>query len=142
MERLRFVVKLFTMITSGVLLSSAVYITLFWGTQTDISIMVLWQILGSSALCSLCGFCYTFGKKEPSKREMLIRNIISFAYVNAVVLGCAFGFEWIRDKDPRMIAVMELSIIIVFAGVYSANYISDCREADKMNRKLQNSKKG
>ena len=141
METLRLVAKLFTLVLSGTMLSAAAYITFFWGADTDISIMVLWQILFASALCSLGGLFYSGGKKEPSKKEMLLRNILCFVYENAVVLTCAFVFEWIRDHDPRMVAAMEISIIAVFGGVYLICYISDCREAERMNRKLNRNKK-
>ncbi|MCI7768165.1 MAG: DUF3021 domain-containing protein [Oscillospiraceae bacterium] len=136
MDKMRIIARLFTMISSGVLLVAAAYITFFWGAETDISIMVLWQILGASALCSLIGFFFPDGKKEPSKKKMLLQTILCFLYENAVVLTCAFAFDWIVDSDPRMIAAMEISIIAVFGGVYLAGYLSDCREAEKMNQKL------
>lgn len=141
MDKLRLITRLFTLIVSGTLLAAASYITFFWGAETDISIMVLWQILGTSALCSLSGLFFASGRKEPSKKEMLLRNILGFAYVNAVVLTCAFAFEWIENSDPRMIAGMEICIIAVFGGVYLVGYLSDCREAEKMNRKLNMNKK-
>lgn len=136
MDTLRLIAKLFVMITSCVMLVAAAYVTFFWGIDTTVSIKVLWQILGSSALCSLCGLFFTVGKKEPSKKNMFIRNILSFIYVNAVVLICAFAFEWIRNRDPLMIIAMELSIIAVFAAVYLTNYFSARREAEKMNQVL------
>lgn len=141
MDTLRLIAKLFVIISSCVLLTAAAYITFFWGIDTTVSIKVLWQILGSSALCSLCGLFYASGKKEPSKKSMLIRNILSFLYVNTVVLTCAFAFEWIRNREPLMITVMEISIIAVFATVYLTNYFSDRREAERMNRILSRNDK-
>lgn len=140
MDRLRLMAKLFILIVSGVVMVAAAYITFFWGIDTDIGIKVLWQILGTSALCSLAALFFTGGKKEPSKKEMLIRTILCFLYVNAVVLTCAFAFEWITDHDPIMTAAMEICIIAVFGGVYLTCYISDCKEAEKMNRILSRDK--
>lgn len=141
MEKLRLTVKLFTMIASGILLVCAAYITVFWGLSTQISIGVLWQIIAVSALCSLVGLIFPDGRKEPSKKTMLLLTIICFLYENAVVLTCAFVFEWIENRDPLMTLGIELCIIAVFAAVYSASYFSDRRDAEKMNRILEQNDK-
>ncbi|WP_432649978.1 DUF3021 family protein [Huintestinicola sp.] len=141
MKKLSRIAKLFTMIASGILLVATVYITVFWGPDTEISIKVLWQIIAAAALCSLVELIFPSGEKEPSKKAMLILTILCFVYVNAVVLTCAFVFEWIRNKDPLMITAMELCIIAVFAGVYAIGYFSDRREAEKMNRILSRNDK-
>ncbi len=139
MNKLRTIAKLFTMIASGILLVATVYITIFWGSDTDISIKVLWQIIAAAALCSLVGLIFPDGRKEPSKKAMLLLTILCFVYENAVVLTCAFVFEWIKNRDPLMTLAMELCIIAVFAAVYAAGYFSDRREAEKMNRMLEQS---
>lgn len=141
MKKLSRIAKLFTMIASGILLVAAVYITVFWGPDTEISIKVMWQIIAAAALCSFVGLIYPSGEKEPSKKAMLILNILCFVYVNAVVLTCAFVFEWIENRDPFMTLGMELCIIAVFAGVYSIGYFSDRREAERMNRILERNDK-
>lgn len=141
MEKFWLAIKLFTMIASGILLVAAVYITIFWGADTDISIKVLWQIIAAAALCSLVVLVFPNGKKDPSKKTMLLLTILCFLFENAVVLTCAFVFEWIEDRDPLMTLGMELCIIAVFAAVYSVIFLSDRREAEKMNRILRRNNK-
>lgn len=136
-EKLRTAAGLFGMITTSVFLVSTAYITFFLGINAAISVKVLWQVMAVSALCSAVGLFLPNTKKEPSKKAMLIRNILCFAYENAVVLTCAFLFGWINAGEPKMTAAMELCIITVFGTVYLASYLSDRSDAEKMNRVLK-----
>lgn len=136
-EKLRAAARLFGMITTSVIFVSTAYITFFWGINAAISIKLLWQILAVSALCSAVGLFQLNTKKEPSKKAMLIWKSLCFVYVNAVVLTSAFGFGWIENNDPKMIAAMELCIITVFGAVYLISYLSDRSDAEKMNRIIE-----
>lgn len=136
-EKLRTAARLFGMITTSVFLVSTAYITFFWGVNAAISVKVLWQVMAVSALCSAVGLFPINTKKEPSKKAMLIRNILCFAYENTVVLTCAFLFGWINAGEPKMTAAMELCIITVFGTVYLIGYLSDRSDAEKMNRVLR-----
>ena len=89
-EKLRAAAGLFGMITTSVFIVSTTYITFFWGINAAISVKVLWQTMAVSVLCSAVGLFLPSTKKEPSKKAMLIRNILCFVYENAVVLTCAW----------------------------------------------------
>ncbi len=136
-EKLRAAAGLFGMITTSVFIVSTTYITFFWGINAAISVKVLWQTMAVSVLCSAVGLFLPSTKKEPSKKAMLIRNILCFVYENAVVLTCAFLFDWVKVSEPKMTAAMELCIITVFGTVYLIGYLSDRSDAQKMNRVLK-----
>ena len=83
---------LFFGITTGIVLVTAVYIGVFWGSGSEIEVNILWQILIVSALCTLGSLLIPCeAEKEVSKRSMFVRMILYFIYVNAGT-GLAAGF--------------------------------------------------
>ncbi|POP31483.1 DUF3021 domain-containing protein [Lactonifactor longoviformis] len=140
-KRMQDMLAMFFRITTGIVFVTAVYIGIFWGSGSEIGVNILWQILMVSALCTLGSLLLPCGaEKEVSKRGMLVRMILYFIYVNAVVLGCGLWFAWFSPSKPHMLAGMEVCIIGVFAIVTSVSYFSAYRMAEQMNRKLRERK--
>lgn len=137
-KRLQFTLDIFTRITTGVTCVTAVYIGIMWGSDTELTVSILWQILGVSALCTLGSFLFPCGTgREISKGSMLRRTILYFVFVNAVVLGCGFLFGWFYLSSWKMVAAMEICIIAVFAAVRGAGYFAEYKTAERMNEKLR-----
>jgi hypothetical protein len=138
MEKLKILVDIFAKIAVCVLFASAIYIPSFWGLEATISVQILWQIIIVSAICSLPILMYPVnGEKELSKKGMIVRQIIYFAFVNCAVLGFGRAFGWFYFKNPDMVAFMEILIVAVYAVMNLAAYMKDRRVADDMNRKLE-----
>ena len=135
-EKIRFMFQIYIQIVAMVILGSAIYITVFWGNECTLSANMLWQIMGVSAVCSLCSLILD-SKRELSKRVMLLREILHFVMINVVVLFFGFWFEWFYLSAWKMIVGMELTIIAVYAGVMLINYRMNQRTAEEMNHKLQ-----
>lgn len=137
------VLAYFFRITTSVVFVSAVYITVFWGVDGEFSVRLLWQILGSSAVCALCS-CLVFSSqvsgKELSKRGMQIRMVLLYIYINVIILSCGFLFEWFYLSDWKMILGMELCIAFTFCAVTVLSYFADYKAAEKMNQRLQERK--
>lgn len=137
------VLAYFFRITTSVVFVSAVYITVFWGVDGEFSVRLLWQILGSSAVCALCS-CLVFSSqvsgKELSKRGMQIRMVLLYIYINVIILSCGFIFEWFYLSDWKMILGMELCIAFTFCAVTVLSYFADYKAAEKMNQRLQERK--
>lgn len=137
------VLAYFFRITTSVVFASAVYITVFWGVDCELGVRLLWQILGSSAVCAL-GCCLVSGSqvsgKEISKRGMQIRMVLLYIYINVIVLSCGFIFEWFYLSDWKMILGMELCIAFTFCVVTVLSYFADYKAAEKMNQRLQERK--
>ncbi|MFQ7767785.1 MAG: hypothetical protein ACLRIL_05585 [Fusicatenibacter saccharivorans] len=53
MNKIKILANIFSKITVCVLLASAIYITVMCGLDAQISVMILWQILLVSAVCSI-----------------------------------------------------------------------------------------
>ena len=135
-------VDIFGKITFGVLLAAAIFITVFLGADSKISAMVLWQVLIVSAICSLPIVMFRSDSgKEVSKKAMLAGQLLYFLFVNVVVLGLGNLFEWFSFQNPRMVLLMEVLIIGVYAVVSVICYLNDRATAQNMNEKLQEMRK-
>lgn len=136
-------IDLFTRITTTVVFATALYIGIFWGMDGDISVYLLWQIPGVSAICSLgMPLMLWHENRYPSKTAAFWRNLAQFLYVNGVVLGSGFLFRWFLPSSLPMILGMEICIAAVYIFVVSLSYFLDCRQAREMNRRLAQREKG
>lgn len=141
-KKIKALLDVFGKVALGVMFAAAIYISIFVGTKAQISSGILWQVLIVSAVCSLPALLYsTDSEKELSKKGMLLLNLFYFAFVNVAVLGLGNLFEWLSFKNPRMIVVMELLIIAVYALVNVVCYLKDRATAQNMNEKLKEWKK-
>lgn len=127
----------YSWIVTGVTCATAIYIMVFWGSDANLGVEILWQILLVSAVCSLGSLILYNEKTEFSKKEMLIRCCVLFAYVDIIVLTCGFHFHWFYFSNWKMVAGMELCIIAVFAGTIALSSLAAQKEADTMNKKLR-----
>lgn len=124
-------------ITTFVVLATAVYIGVFWGADTELSVVILWQILIVSGICSLVSLVPMNGEKELSKASLLFRNALSYTYINIVVLGFGFYFNWFYFSNWKMVLGMEICILMVFIAVMLTEYFIEYKMAEKMNEKLK-----
>ena len=137
-EKLKNLIDIFGKITAGVLLAAALFITIFWGTAEKISVMILWQILIVSAVCSIPVLLFPADTgKELSKKGMFVRQFIYFLFVNVAVLGLGRLFDWFEFQNLSMVVVMEALIIAVYAFVNVVSYLNDRAVAQNMNERLR-----
>ncbi len=138
MKRLEFMISVFEKVTAGILFVAAVFISVFYGWDTNLNVNILWQILFLSAVCALGSMMLPLeDEKEVSRIAMLVCTIIYFIYINAVVLGFGFWFEWFTFDNGWQVLGMELAILFVFIAVLLIFYYSQWLEARRMNEKLK-----
>jgi hypothetical protein len=138
MELLKEMFTVFTRIATLTLIGSATFISIFW-ENAELSVIILWEILAVSVLCSLVTLLWR--KEAKTKRQLLMRSIISYLYVNVVVMGCGYLFEWYYWEQIPMVLGMLLLILLITLAVSFIPYHKDKNLADKMNEKLQQRKK-
>ena len=136
LEKIRAIFQMYIQIVAFVILGSAIYITVFWGYHCELDGDILWEIIGVSALCSLCT-PILMSKRELSKRAMLFREILHFVMINVIVLFSGFCFEWFYVEDWKRIVGMELTIVGVYIAVCTIYYVMNRKTAEEMNRKLK-----
>lgn len=125
----------FCMVTTGSVFVCAVYNKIFWLHNTSLNADILWQLLALAFLCSLGNFIHPY--REISRRRILINKGLHYLYINAVVLGCGYGFGWMDKGNVLMLIVMVLGILLVFAVVSFVIWRLHTRESKNLNQKLR-----
>ena len=125
----------FCMVTTGSVFVCAVYNKVFWPQGTFLESDILWQLLALAFVCSLGNFIHSY--REISRRRAVFNKGLHYVYINVVVLGCGYWFEWMDIENISMLAVMMLGILVVFAGVSYVIWKLHARESENLNRKLR-----
>ena len=137
-SRIKKVIVAFPIVMTCASLAAAAYISLFWETDNSSGA----ELIGQLALCSLlCSFSALLfgdeGGRAERRRGAVLRALLCFFYVNAVVMLCGFAFEWFRAESWAMLAGMELTILAVYAAVCGVFYSRARRDAALVNEKLR-----
>jgi 4-hydroxybenzoate polyprenyltransferase len=94
----------------------------------------LWKIPLLS-LCSVLPALILFSKKEPSRREFIIRRILHFVFTAAVVVGLLILYGWL---GVRYLIWFIIFFIVVFTVVTGIGFAGEKKIADKINDKIKN----
>lgn len=145
LQKLKSILSTFTYVTTGVLFCSAFFIQIF-GDGITLSVDILWQILSISFLCSLGNLLY-FSKGSDrkgglEKKQLLVRAIIHYFYINIIVIGSGLFFEWFYWYRVDMMVTMFFMILIIYLAIWVINYKKDKMLADRINEKLKEQYKG
>lgn len=129
--------RYFFIITVLVLLISACYISVFWGLDSLVSVQLLWQILFVSFLGSLSHLLFrSKDNKVLSKKAYGLRWLFCYIYVNAMVLGFGFLFQWFDISSVPMVIGMLVAIFLVFLTVMAFVFWMDKKTSEEINQKL------
>ncbi|MGN0432692.1 MAG: DUF3021 family protein [Lachnospiraceae bacterium] len=138
MEYIKMILRYFPIMTVVIMMVSAGYVTFFWGANANVSVMLIWQILLVSLLCSLSPlFFYCDEKKKMGKKQFWFRWLLCYIYVNIVVLGLGISFGWFDPSKLPMVIGMLLAIAIAFVLIASFVFLLDLRTTNEINRKLR-----
>ncbi|MDE5865731.1 MAG: DUF3021 domain-containing protein, partial [Lachnospiraceae bacterium] len=124
----------FSYVTTGVLFSTALFITIF-AKDVTLSVSLLWQILITSCVCVLGNLIYL--KREITAKQTIIRILIHYIYINIVVFSCAVLFDWYDVRDIKKSGFMFLCIIVVFAVTSSIVWQNAKRMSEALNNRLK-----
>ncbi len=134
-KRIKDMLLEFLLIIAGILLCTAVFCTVFY-TDAQFGVEILWQIVALAFLCTLPGFVF-FSKKELSKKQILIRQVIHLCLLLIILLFFAYFWEWL---SPRSV-VQPVIFIVMFALVYTMvgyfSYKRDKKTAKQLNERLE-----
>jgi cytochrome bd-type quinol oxidase subunit 2 len=135
MESMKKIIQTFFYVLSGSIISTAIFITIFL-RDLNFSVEVIWQVIIMAALTSLGPLIYRT-KKEISKKQMRIRHIIHYTYINVTVLGCAIMWQWVNINRISQIITMVLLVAGVYFSVTTAMFSNEKRIAENINQRLR-----
>ena len=134
MTKFEFVLNKFYEITAWSLLASVV-MTLI--SKSDmIPASLLWQIPLLSFLGALSSLIYPWGRSM-TRKEFVIRIAIHYLIMNGIILGGGGFFGWFDIHEPLQVAMMALSVAIIFFIISLYSWTKGNREAQKLNQRLK-----
>lgn len=134
MTKFEFVLNKFYEITAWSLLASVV-MTLI--SKSDmIPSSLLWQIPLLSFLGALSSLIYPWDRSM-TRKEFVIRIAIHYLIMNGIVLGGGSLFGWFDIHEPLQVAMMALSVAIIFFIISLYSWTKGNREAQKLNQCLK-----
>lgn len=122
----------FTYITTGILFVCAINFSLFH--NGDIPQNTLWQILVSGFLTTAITV-FLFPWNIDKTQEFVLRIILHYFCLCAVMIGCGIWFNWI-DFGFKAIIRMAISVAGVYILTFFLNYIMGKKQAEEINQAL------
>jgi magnesium-transporting ATPase (P-type) len=123
----------FTAIFTCVVLASTVFIGIYSNPYLPLRLIV--QSLILAAASALLNFIY-YSDKPIHKRAMAVRTGIHFGAVLALVLFCAWQFEWFSFRHTPSVLTFLLLFLIVYVIVWLVSFMGDLLDEWKINRRL------
>ena len=138
-KRLKEMLLDFLMITAGTTLSATVFCTIF-SQDFTFGIELLWQIVALSFFCTLPIIIF-HSKKELTKTQMLIRQIVHLCVLLTVLIFFAYYWEWIDTGSIVQPIVFVALVAVVYITVTYFAYQCDKKVAILLNDRLERYKK-
>lgn len=135
MRKIRYLFEIFSMVTACVVIAVAFFTTVLESVAA-VEPVIFWQIPCVSFLCSLGCLIYPLDRVS-GKREMAIRIVAHYILINGIVLTAGFCFEWYRVDHLGSVAVMLLTIALIFGIVSALSWRKAAMDAKRMNEKLR-----
>lgn len=135
MTKFEFVLNKFYEITAWSLFA-AVAMTVLNGGDDTVPASLLWQIPLLSFLGALSSLIYPWDHSM-TKKELVLRIIAHYFIMNGIVLGGGSLFGWFDIHEPLQVAMMALSVAIIFFIISLYSWTKGNREAQKLNQRLK-----
>lgn len=129
----------FMIIAAGILINAAIFCTIFYPGYT-FDIRFLWQIIAMAALTSLLHIVF-YSRKELSKRQMLVRQIIHACLLLTLLLVLVYTWGWLEPGDVMQIIVFIVLAACVYVSVCVLSLHYDKKVAKELNARLKQYKK-
>lgn len=135
MDTIKKMIQTFAYTVAGITISTALFITIF-APKLPLNILLLWQVILMSAICAVGNLIY-YSRKVPSKNQMILRIICHYFYINFVVFGGAFLWNWLTPGLIPEILVMLLLVAVVYAIITVVCFRQEEIIAYNLNRQLR-----
>lgn len=133
---LRFIkcfITFFTTITTAILMVVAVNVAISWGDALVAETLL--HILISGALTGLVT-ALLFFKEFKNTKDFLIRSAIHYLCMCAIMITIGYWFGWLELEIGNILG-MILSVTVVYAITWVVDYFLAKKEADDLNRALE-----
>lgn len=134
MEIIKKIFVTFFYVLAGSTISCTIFLSIF--VLEDVPAReLLWQLIATSAICSLGTLVY-YSKKEIDKSKMKLRILLHYLYINMVVIGTGFVWEWISIKIISQIITLIILIAIAYISIMILMFQQEKKVAELFNERL------
>jgi magnesium-transporting ATPase (P-type) len=123
----------FTAIFTCIILASTIFIGIY--SNPYVPFRLIMQSLILSAVSALLNFIY-YSEKPIHKRVMAVRTVIHFCLVLAMVLVCAWQFNWFSFGHLPSVLTFFVMFLIVYTVVWLVSFMGDLLDEWKINKRL------
>lgn len=134
LDKIKEMLHTFAYIETGVLISCTLFITIFH-RDSSLSVSLLWQLLITTFLC-VCGNLI-YPNRKISEKLTKILVFLHYLYINAVVFGCAYFFDWFDVRNIKMSVFLFFSIMVIFLVIAWVTWNKNKRAAELLNYQLK-----
>ena len=134
-ELLKVMFRSFFMIATGVAASMYVFCLIF-NPNISFTLHDIGRIL-LMAFVSDLPFLIFYSGKELSKKQMFIRQLVHLPVLLAVLLFCAYIWDWVSINNTKEVLVFLLLGFLVYVIVFMITTYQDKKLADKLNLHLK-----
>jgi hypothetical protein len=135
MKNIKMYFLMFCVINTFITLFVAVIFAV-WNPGEMLAADYLWKI-PLLAFCSVIPAMVLFTKKEPSRREFIVRRILHFFFTALVVVSILLIYGWL---SAAFLIWFIIFFFLVFFTVTHLGFREEKKLADKINEKIQNQK--
>lgn len=135
MKKLKIFMNTFCMITTGTTIATASFCACNAPGEM-LSPMSLWEILAVSSATALTTLIYPMDRGM-GKVEMIVRIVLQYLAVNAIVLGAGHCIGWYHIDRASSLIPMLLVIAVIFGAVSGVSWTRSAQEAKRMNELLR-----
>lgn len=134
LDKIKEMLHTFAYIETGALISCTLFITVFQ-RDASLSVSLLWQLLITTFLC-VCG-SLIYPSRNISKKLSVILVFLHYLYINAVVFGCAYFFDWFDVTNIKMSVFLFLCITVTFLTLAWIIWKQSRRMTELLNYRLK-----
>ncbi|MDR0903737.1 MAG: DUF3021 family protein [Ruminococcus sp.] len=132
MKKLKWYFLAFCVINTFITLFVAAVMYIYFPGE-NITPDYLWKIPLLS-FCSVLPAMVLFSKKDPSRREFIMRRILHFVFTVAVVVGLLLIYGWL---ETRQLPFFITFFMLVFCTTTYIGFRDEKKLADKINEKIK-----
>lgn len=134
-ELVKKMIDSFFMITTGIVISMYVFCLIF-NPDVRFTLADMGRIILMAAVSDLALIIF-FCRRELDKKQMLMRYIIHFIVLAAILLYFSFLWDWVNLRDTKEIVVFFISILLVYVSIFLIDRYRDRKLGDKLNDRLK-----
>lgn len=125
----------FFIITTGILIGVIVY-CMINKPEATFDVQILQAIVFSGFVTSLLTLIF-YSRKELTKRQMLLRQVIHFMFLEGMIMWSAYSSRSIEPGNITQGIETFGMVFVIYFAVRLKGWFFDKKEAEKLNKRIE-----